>query len=1153
MSSNKSGKIFLASESSSKSKSSNSSSSNYVKPLTKSPSASSLSFQRLIQSEISSKSVSSSSSQRGKLRESFGGSMRQSRKFKHDPWNDSTVWAFHNNKWEPARVISNTRPVPPDNEWTFVVEILPQSRHPIKTKSIDELSTMEFEHIKRRDSSINYVEISDMTRLSFLNEPEMLQCLKKRYEKDFIYTNTGPILIAINPYKKLNIYSEESLRRYYEPNNANAIKVPHIYQISHNAYQRMFVDRFDPDKRENQAILVNGESGSGKTESTKYILHYLAQVSAAVSGNVNPTTSSGDIESQVIASNPITESFGNAKTSRNDNSSRFGKYIELLYTADGYIEGAKIRTYLLETVRVVRQSPGDRNFHIFYEIFAGLEKQFRRKMRFERLEDFNYMNQSGQYTRDDNVSDLENYNTLLDAFSTIRISQDYQDEILRILVGILHLGNLEFDTDVVNGIDVSKFSKTCKAAVDMACELLGLTKQILEHAVTIRSLSTVGGEVLKNLDAVGASYARDALAKTIFDKLFKWIVLQVNISLSGGSMNPETEAASSIGVLDIFGFEHFKENTFEQLCINYTNEKLQDHFNFSIFKSEQEVYVSEGLQWKFVHYPDNFERLDLLENRTFGIFALCDEQLKIPKASDDKLAITLYERCSKHRYFSAKGSEKVNYEFTFHHYACPVKYSCIGFLDKNRSEVAKEIQDCLLASSNELLNLTGEAPLTYTLPRDKSPGGGGGSGAKSRSRIGNNPYQVAAQRNSASRVTGKTVGKKMTTVSSEFVKELDSLMLKIKAKRSHFVRCIKPNDYRAKSNFDSHIVLDQLKHGGVLGAIQVFRAGFPNRMDFTSFVNRYLVLSYASGVNALTKDLFDLVDEARRTAYESYWVLSAGKLVQIVPLAAMVLQIIDYEEGGPSMSDVQEGLQMGKTQILMKAQMFEFLERMQERSFNLIALRLLVRHRARKVVAAEGSRTPFKTRRGKSLAQHAMMLFADSKRFRAITKVRATILLQRRARVFLAVTRRKKIIKGIKKLQARWRGYKGRKAAYVVLNKKVATMQSVVRMFLLRRRFKREKAAIKIQKHIRGYLVRKGGESKSGNHGAKSFMSAARQQAVRYSRHVICLNIYFINFVSSMCVGKIRNCWRGKIADAFSERSTCPPIPSSIRYGTRSE
>jgi len=291
----------------------------------------------------------------------------------------------------------------------------------------------------------------------------------------------------------------------------------------------------------------------------------------------------------------------------------------------------------------------------------------------------------------------------------------------------------------------------------------------------------------------------------------------------------------------------------------------------------------------------------------------------------------------------------------------------------------------------------------------------------------------------------------MTTVSSEFVKELDSLMMKIKSKRSHFIRCIKPNDLRAKNSFDTHVVLEQLKHGGVLGAIQVFRAGFPNRMDFMSFVNRYLVLSYASGVNAITKDLFDLVDEARRTAYESYWVLAAGKLVQIVPLAAMVLQIIDYEEGGPSMADVQEGLQMGKTQILMKAQMFEFLERMQQRSFNLIALRLLTRHRARRVT----SRTTFNTRRGKALTQHAIMLFADSKRFRAITKVRATILLQRRARVFLAVTRRKKIIKGVKMLQARWRGYKGRRAAFVVLNKNIAKIQSVVRMYLCRRAYKK--------------------------------------------------------------------------------------------------
>jgi hypothetical protein len=411
---------------------------------------------------------------------------------------------------------------------------------------------LEFELVKRRDGeNTSRVSIQDMTSLTHLNEPEMIRCLEERYFSSQVYTATGPILIAINPYRALDIYGEETLSKYINSENSKgADNEPHIFQISDNAYRKMLGDKFDPETRENQSILVNGESGAGKTESTKHCLHYLAVISSTIASRLGLDSDSGNIENQIIASNPITESFGNAKTSRNNNSSRFGKFIELGYTADGIIENGSIRTYLLETVRVNTHVEGERGFHIFYELAAHSPEMVSSKG-IHSLCDFNVTN--GTMSSRNSITsalerqvDAENYDTLLTALHTMGVDPVDQELIEDLIISILHIGNLTFVTSEVPGEDDAIFSSEAMAShVPFICELLGITAESLIHAIGRRSLTVGTVTTVKNLSVVDVMNAKDNLTKTLYSALFGWVL------------------------------EFFENNSLEQLCINYTNEKLQ--------------------------------------------------------------------------------------------------------------------------------------------------------------------------------------------------------------------------------------------------------------------------------------------------------------------------------------------------------------------------------------------------------------------------------------------------------------------------------------------------------------------------------------------------------------------------------------------------
>jgi myosin heavy subunit len=429
------------------------------------------------------------------------------------------------------------------------------------TEDAPEGDGAEYIRFKKRQAAMNPDSCTDMTLLLNLNEPEIIECLKLRFAKKLIYTSIGPILVAVNPFERLNLY-EPMIDQYFGKSTEAARQLgPHIYQLSEVAYQKMFIDKFNPDKRENQSILVNGESGAGKTESTKQVLRYLTNVSASVARALRVAgvdIPDDDFEKMIIAANPITESFGNAKTSRNNNSSRFGKFIELNYSADGYIEGASITTYLLETVRLVRQSKGERNYHIFYEIFRGLSANTREGWALHSLSDFLYTNQSDEFDRHDGERDEDNFVALSNALSQCGLSEEQKSEVFGVVVGILHLGNLSFCGASNNGVDVSPNSD---AHIQKVGELLGVQREDLVSAVTKKKVVIARSEIMKELDEVNAMAARDSFSKILYDLLFKWLIQRVNVSMK---CSVETRA-SFIGVLDIFGFEYFPHNSFEQL------------------------------------------------------------------------------------------------------------------------------------------------------------------------------------------------------------------------------------------------------------------------------------------------------------------------------------------------------------------------------------------------------------------------------------------------------------------------------------------------------------------------------------------------------------------------------------------------------------
>ncbi|XP_042312854.1 unconventional myosin-VIIa [Sceloporus undulatus] len=641
------------------------------------------------------------------------------------------------------------------------------------------ISPQNASHIKpMHPTSIHGVE--DMIRLGDLNEAGILRNLLIRYREHLIYTYTGSILVAVNPYQLLPVYSPEQIRLY--TNKKIGEMPPHIFAIADNCYFNMQRNNRD------QCCIISGESGAGKTESTKLILQFLAAISGQHSW----------IEQQVLEANPILEAFGNAKTIRNDNSSRFGKYIDIHFNKRGAIEGAKIEQYLLEKSRVCRQAQDERNYHVFYCMLKGMTLEQKKLLGLRKAADYNYLSMGNCITCDGR-DDSKEYSNIRAAMKVLMFTDTENWEISKLLAAILHMGNLRYEARTYDNLDACEVVHS--ASLITAASLLEVEPQDLMNCLTSRTIITRGETVSTPLSMEQALDVRDAFVKGIYGRLFVWIVEKINAAIYRPPSQEHKSVRRSIGLLDIFGFENFTVNSFEQLCINFANENLQQFFVRHVFKLEQEEYNLENINWQHIEFTDNQDALDMIAIKPMNIISLIDEESKFPKGTD---ATMLNKLNSQHKLNTNYIPPRNNYDtqFGINHFAGVVYYETKGFLEKNRDTLHGDIIQLVHSSRNKFIKQIFQADVAM--------------GAETR--------------------------KRSPTLSSQFKRSLELLMRTLSVCQPFFVRCIKPNEYKKPMLFDRELCVRQLRYSGMMETIRIRRAGYPIRYTFVEFVDRYRVL-----------------------------------------------------------------------------------------------------------------------------------------------------------------------------------------------------------------------------------------------------------------------------------------------------------------------
>ncbi|XP_045535630.1 myosin-VIIa isoform X2 [Papilio machaon] len=618
--------------------------------------------------------------------------------------------------------------------------------------------------------------VEDMISLGDLHEAGILRNLLIRYNENLIYTYTGSILVAVNPYQILPIYTADQIKLYKERKIGEL--PPHIFAIGDNAYAHM--RRYGQD----QCIVISGESGAGKTESTKLILQYLAAISGKHSW----------IEQQILEANPILEAFGNAKTVRNDNSSRFGKYIDIHFNSGGVIEGAKIEQYLLEKSRIVSQSSEERNYHVFYCLLAGLSKDEKKKLELGEPKEYRYLSGGGCFTCEGR-DDAAEFADIRSAMKVLLFTEPEIWEILKLLAAVLHCGNIKYEATVVDNLDATEIIE--QANVKRVANLLGVPTQSLIDALTRKTLFAHGETVVSTLSKTQSVDIRDAFVKGIYGRLFVTIVKKINAAI----YKPKSTTRTAIGVLDIFGFENFDHNSFEQFCINFANENLQQFFVRHIFKLEQEEYNHEGINWQHIEFVDNQDALDLIALKQLNIMALIDEESKFPKGTDQTMLAKLHKTHGLHRNY-LKPKSDINTSFGLNHFAGIVFYDTRGFLEKNRDTFSADLLQLIHISTNKFLKQIFQEDI----------------------------------------IMGSETRKRAPTLSTQFKKSLDLLMRTLGTCQPFFIRCIKPNEFKKPMMFDRGLCCRQLRYSGMMETIRIRRAGYPIRHSFKEFVERYRFL-----------------------------------------------------------------------------------------------------------------------------------------------------------------------------------------------------------------------------------------------------------------------------------------------------------------------
>mmetsp|Transcript_7080 Transcript_7080/g.23238 ORF Transcript_7080/g.23238 Transcript_7080/m.23238 type:complete len:823 (+) Transcript_7080:105-2573(+) len=686
--------------------------------------------------------------------------------------------------------------------------------------------------------------VENMDNLEVLHEASILENIERRFRMDLIYTNTGPILIAMNPFKWLPIYGEDVISRFH--GKPYGSMPPHVFQEAEDAFVQL------QKYRKNQAIVICGESGAGKTETTKLMLYYLAVVSKRtaerearrMSTRSNASTEGGDtptIAERMVNSNPLLEAYGNAKTLRNDNSSRFGKFTRFDFgMGSAIINGGHIENLLLEKVRVVEQGEGERNYHIFYQLCEAAKKGQVPKSTFLTGDAASH-----EYTKGPSavasIDDFEEYKAMVGALEALAVKPAERELIFHVTSAVYFLGDLDFadaqdgDASVVSTDDVLKTVATLLQVRDSSK---------LGKALTIRVREVPGGEkVVSNNKTSEARHLRDALAKAVYARLFDWLVCRANTAfdVSTGQEN------QFIGVLDIFGFEDMKSNGFEQVFINTTNEQLQKVFNDIIFRSEAEEYSREQIDWDKTAFPDNTPCIDLLTRKPQGILRILDaECLRGMSASDGpKLAAKFNRAHGNHAFYEICGPASVwrrnngertrDEDFLIHHFAGPIVYTIAQFVDKNRDALFGHVYDLLAADSTDPIvtdifpptndggQPNGQNDVDHTTTTRAS---GGGSGTtKGASKGGGGVASAAA----ASK----------QTVANKYLGQLSALVSVLRESSTRFVRCIKTNHDKLPAKLDKPSCLHQLICSGVMAALEVRRAGYPTRLPYREFIREF--------------------------------------------------------------------------------------------------------------------------------------------------------------------------------------------------------------------------------------------------------------------------------------------------------------------------
>eukprot|EP01087_Luapelamoeba_hula_P019988 TRINITY_DN671_c2_g1_i4.p1 TRINITY_DN671_c2_g1~~TRINITY_DN671_c2_g1_i4.p1 ORF type:complete len:2510 (-),score=661.45 TRINITY_DN671_c2_g1_i4:15-7070(-) len=872
---------------------------------------------------------------------------------------------------------------------------------------------------------------------------------------------------------------------------------PHVFAIAEEAFRSL------QTQNASQSILVSGESGAGKTETTKYVLRYLA----AMSSEAGTTTQTTTLALKVLKSTPILEAFGNARTRFNNNSSRFGKFIEIWFSRDRYaICGSALRTYLLEKSRVVKPAKKERNFHVFYQLLSSTDTGLKSRIGLTDAEptDFYYINQSGTYTVD-NVDDEETFGQTLAAMEVVGISRQEQEDMFRVLAAILFIGNVAFketgreEAFIVEDETDSELLKngSKSKALNTAASILGFSAKVIERSFLSRTIVVGGENLVKPLDKEKAENTRDSLAMLLYSNLFDWLVARINTSLKEDSQaavkkrNPTRAVPEDnllIGILDIYGFECFDTNGFPQFCINYANEKLQNHFIHFIFKREQQEYIKQKIDWSYIEFKDNEGCIDLLENKKLSILALLEEECRFPKGTDLSFAEKVRKEHKRDPFFAEPRFSRS--AFSVKHFAGLVDYEATtGFLDKNRDYSVPAQVDALKSSTNRFLVQLFN---------------------KQEAQVPESTDTKKKVMSIFQKDTGTSF--RFVGVISQFRESLSRLMVTIQSTQPHFVRCIKPNAKQVPDRFDKPLVLAQLRSGGVMEAVRVTSAGYPSRTNYRKFYDRYKILAQH------LKNTDDDRDSCKN-------LLDA-------------LDIKDTESG-------RNVIQLGTTKIFMKAGVIANLEKMRVDRLNACAAvfqkhwkrkmqyRLYMAQRAAaaklqsygRMYLAKQQLYQLKKEKATLIIQTALRRNVERKRFKELRNAAVTVqwifrgvslehkrleaerlakekrdkallIIKQALHVHLVNNRRKKLLRAATLAQALWKGKRARRK-YAVLVREWRAEQKRKRQEA--KRLKKEEEE-RQRKELEEKLRQEKKERKRIKKEALAREEAARQEAERLVR-----------------------------------------------------